>query len=329
MQPCPVPETTNVALNKPSSQSSNFENNNAYGASKAVDGEIGTEVGLGRGKGTTVTHHQLGPWWKVDLEAQHYISQVVVYNRQYVESGRLRVEKRLQGFRVEIFNGDDTNAVWTYDDPTPDGASPGPEILINIPMCVLGDQVKISIPGKTRFLQMREVEVFASSSSSNDCPNMMANVALNKPSSQSSNYDSNNAYGASKAVDGVTKSESELGNTGGITTTKNELSPWWEVDLDGEYFISHILIYNRLLGTDGEFVSVLAWLQGFRVELFDGDNPTAVWTYDDPTSNGSNPGTSIRINVPICVVATRVKVSLPGKTMYLNMREVEVYGERV
>ncbi len=290
-----------------------------------MDGEKGTEVELGRGNGVTITNHELGPWWKVDLEAQNYISQVIIHNRQSLQPNRLLVEKRLQGFRMEIFNGDDTNAVWTYNDPTPGGASPGPEILINIPICVMGDRVKISIPGREEWLQLREVEVFASSSS-DGCPTPTTNVALNKSASQSSIHVNHDSSSPPKGVDGVTKSESELGQGNGIVHTAYEFEPWWEVDLDAEYYISHILVYNRVHNDDVTFVEVLARLQGFRVELFDGDDPTAVWTYNDPNSNGSNPGTSIRISVPICVAATRVKISIPGRTKFLNIREVEVYG---
>ena len=63
-----------------------------------------------------------------------------------------------------------------------------------------------------------------------------------------------------------------------------------------------------------------------RVELFDGDGTSAGWTYNDESDDESNPGTSIRINVPICFAATKVKISIPGRTTNLTMREVEVYG---
>ncbi len=327
---CPVTQTTNVALAGVSSQSSNYNDNNHFVSSKAIDGEKRTEVELGHENGIIHTDLVFEPWWKLDLDAQYYISQVIIYNRQHdTYSKRLEVEKRLQGFRVEIFNGDDTNAVWTYNDPTPSASSPGPEILINIPICVLGDRVKISIPGKSAFLHLREVEVFASSTS-NGCPTPTTNVALGRTSSQSSNLYDNTSYASSKAVDGVTKSEIELeleeyGNSGN-THTKDDYEPWWQVDLGAQYYISHVLIYNRVHREDSNFELVLERLRGFRVELFDGDVLNPVWTYNDPTPSGSNPGTVIRIDIPICMLAERIKVSIPEKRQYLHLREVEVYG---
>lgn len=75
-------------------------------------------------------------------------------------------------------------------------------------------------------------------------PTVMAqtNVAQGKPTQQSSTLA--NAYNptADKAVDGNTD-----GNFPGssVTSTNNENRPWWRVDLQGDYNISRIEIYNR------------------------------------------------------------------------------------
>ena len=66
------------------------------------------------------------------------------------------------------------------------------------------------------------------------------NVALRKPTSQSSNY----PYGggiSNRAVNGNTSGR--YGNGNGTHT--NNRHPWWEVNLQNDYKISKVVIYNR------------------------------------------------------------------------------------
>lgn len=64
------------------------------------------------------------------------------------------------------------------------------------------------------------------------------NVALNKPTSQSSMYSA--TFPASRAVDGVT-----TGRNPDFTHTKDESNPWWQVDLGAVYDVEEIVIWNR------------------------------------------------------------------------------------
>ena len=84
---------------------------------------------------------------------------------------------------------------------------------------------------KTPYLSLAEVQVFEQKTNKN--------VALKKPTSQSST-----GYGglSSKANDGNTKGHYMVNKSVSHTNNKN---PWWEVDLQNNYNISKIVIYNR------------------------------------------------------------------------------------
>ena len=62
------------------------------------------------------------------------------------------------------------------------------------------------------------------------------NLAGGKPAQQSSTYPG--GYPASNGVDGRK-------DNGGMFHTNNESNPWWQVDLQGDYALSHIMLYNR------------------------------------------------------------------------------------
>ena len=68
----------------------------------------------------------------------------------------------------------------------------------------------------------------------------MRNVALQGTASQSSNYTNHLRY-APSAIDGIIGS--------GFTHTSEEVSDtfhWWKVNLENQYLIEKIVVYNRL-----------------------------------------------------------------------------------
>eukprot|EP00121_Abeoforma_whisleri_P003794 Awhi_evm2s3415 len=70
------------------------------------------------------------------------------------------------------------------------------------------------------------------------CTAPAPNIALNKPVTQSSHF-----YAVSqqvRLVDGI------LDSSNYAHTACDELSPWLEIDLQGEYYIDTIVIYNRI-----------------------------------------------------------------------------------
>ncbi|XP_078000420.1 fucolectin-1-like [Glandiceps talaboti] len=78
-EPLPCPFTiSNVALNKPASQSS-LKKNTDHTPDKAVDGDTSSYLSDGS---CSETHREDDPWWKVDLEQSKDIFEIVIYNEQ-------------------------------------------------------------------------------------------------------------------------------------------------------------------------------------------------------------------------------------------------------
>jgi len=96
--------------------------------------------------------------------------------------------------------------------------------------------VRITLPTEG-WLNLAEVEVIGRFPGENDD----RNLALDKPTRQSSTADSGKA-GSWLAVDG---SADGLYSNGSVSHTNLEFSPWWEVDLGAECQIREIRIFNR------------------------------------------------------------------------------------
>lgn len=123
---------------------------------------------------------------------------------------------------------------------------------------------------------------------------------------------------APRAIDG-----SRLGTwgSGSVQHTEYELNAWWQVQLNTDYTIARIQIWNRTEGT------TTTRINPFRVQLYDGG--TLVWeqqnvTFVENIPDGGNPDTSgMRFNLPD-LVGDRVRVMLE-ETNYLHMGEVEAF----
>lgn len=134
----------NVAYRKKATQSSTYDE---ASADLAVDGNYDGDYHAG-----SVAHTNFHPnqWWEVDLEKLYTIERINVYNREDYGGSRLK------GVRVEIFNGNTVE--WTHtmsNDATPDY-----ETSIKVPS-TKGNRVRLSLPHKTEYLQLTEVEVIA------------------------------------------------------------------------------------------------------------------------------------------------------------------------
>ncbi|XP_078000212.1 fucolectin-1-like isoform X2 [Glandiceps talaboti] len=79
LAPCTYPVTiSNVALNKPASQSS-LKKKTDHTADLAVDGDTTSYLSDGS---CSETHREEDPWWKVDLGQSKDIYEIVIYNEQ-------------------------------------------------------------------------------------------------------------------------------------------------------------------------------------------------------------------------------------------------------
>jgi hypothetical protein len=137
---------------------------------------------------------------------------------------------------------------------------------------------------------------------------MPVNLALLKDASQSSLY---HAYWAGRANDGDTDPVFEHGS---VNSTEYETNAWWMVDLDADYSIGNIVIWNRGF-CQGR-------LSNYNVYVLDAASK-AVYTNHQTTC----PDLTTTVNVG-GVTGRYVKIQLNGAE-YLHMAEVQVFPASV
>ena len=207
---------TNIALNKPTAQSSTGSGGLS---SRAVDGNTDGNYGA---QSTTHTSSEQNAWWRVDLGAFYAISQISIFNRTDCCMNRLN--------GAEVYVGNSPSDLPTdYNFVGSLGANASYDFTTNI----TGRYLFIR-KNNSGFLSLAEVQVFGTFVS-----DVLTNVALNKSTVQSST-----GYGgvSSRAVDGNTNGDYGAGS---ITHTNFEQNAWWRVDLGASYNISQISIFNR------------------------------------------------------------------------------------
>jgi len=133
------------------------------------------------------------------------------------------------------------------------------------------------------------------------------NVALLKPTSQSSLYPHGHGGDPEVAVDGDFSSWRQ-------THTNKEYKPWWKVDLQAEYTIQLIKVFNRESTND----SVPKRLNNFVLTIY--KDGAEVEKYN-------HPGEAKRVTMIYFkgIRGDEVKIALPG-TNYLSLAEVEVFA---
>lgn len=274
--------STNVALNKPTLHSSIYSKD--YDSPNAVDGNLESLFHTGNMENN---------WLRVNLEDLYAIREIIIFNR------RNCCQERLRGYQLDIYKSG--VPVYTYNHEEP-GYSPGLFVFVSIPEGVIGDEVKLSIPGRSDYMNIQQLEVIGEFNAKSP---VLTNVALSKPTSQSSLY--SNIYPSSNAVNGD-KSRSSLFHSGHM------LDNWWKVDLQSQYNIKRIVIYNR---TD----CCELRLRGYQIDIY--SDSTLVYTHNHEEPD-KNPGEIILIDIPGGVSGDEVKLSLPGRADYINIYEVEV-----
>ncbi len=150
-------------------------------------------------------------------------------------------------------------------------------------------------------------------------PVIITNLALQKPSSQSSTI-----YGgtASRANDG-NRNGDWFANS--VTHTNDEMAPWWQVDLQNTYLIDHIRIWNR---TNSCCISRMS-----NYYVFISNNP---FTSNDPNVlsnqqgvwsiyNTTYPNPDIQIPVHISGRYVRIQLASQGA---INLAEMEIFGSQ-
>ncbi len=148
-----------------------------------------------------------------------------------------------------------------------------------------------------------------------------SHLAVGKPAAQSSTFSTYSTTAAMAAVDGNTEGDFFKGS---VTSTKQDPSAWWQVDLGASTAIRSIAIWNR---TD----CCAARLSDYWVFLSDtpfspSDTPATLQkragTWKSHQTVAPSPSTAIAVDG---AKGRYVRVQLTG-TGYLSLAEVQVFG---
>ena len=145
------------------------------------------------------------------------------------------------------------------------------------------------------------------------------NVALNKPSWQSSTYEPDGAEPAGSRVSGGGNNGVRNGRYGFHTAIED--SPWWVVDLLGAFEVLAVRLFNRL---DSPAIAARANQLDVLVSM-DAASWTVIYARVEDAPFGGADGFPAEIHVKSPAPARFVAVRLRSRG-FLHLDEVEVYG---
>ncbi|XP_078108279.1 uncharacterized protein LOC144519184 [Sander vitreus] len=286
----------NVALRGKATQSNHFAD--MYGfAHNAIDGNRESDYKAGS---CTHTIEQTSPWWRVDLLESYIVTSIIITNRGDA------FPERLNGAEIHIGNSLLDNGA----------ANPVAGVISHIPAgrsfemtftsLVAGRHVTVVLPGLKRILTLCEVEVYGYRAPTGE------NLAVYGKASQSSLYSTLIAY---NAIDGNRDSVRSS-----CTHTENDFNPWWRLELGKTHRVFSVTITNR--------DSYTHRLNGAEIRIG-----------DSLENNGNNnPRCAVISSIPGGFTETfqcngmdgrYVNIVIPGRSEYLTLCEVEVYGSRL
>uniref|UniRef100_A0A671UTP7 Fucolectin-7-like n=1 Tax=Sparus aurata TaxID=8175 RepID=A0A671UTP7_SPAAU len=298
---CSASTYQNVALRGKATQSSRYNGGTApFGAAyNAIDGNRESDYSTGS---CTHTAAQTNPWWRVDLLETYIVTSITITNRgdccaENLNGAEIYVGNSLQDNGV-------TNSVVAVIPHIPAGRS----LKITLSSRVEGRYVIVFLPGSGRVLTLCEVEVYGYRAPTGE------NLALQGKATQSSLY----SIGvANNAIDG---NRASAWSQGSCSHTGHNFNAWWRLDLGKTHKVFSVSVTNR---------------QEFPQRL----NGAEIRIGDSLDNNG--------INNPRCAVISSiagglthnfrcngmdgryVTIVIPGRTEYLILCEVEVYGSRL
>ena len=306
---------TNLALGKPSSQSS------TYGVGEARYANDGNTNGTSPWTADLQhTQSEANPWWEVNLGSVQQIDQIDIYNRS---NGN---QNRLNNFYILVSATPMTGAASLSEllnNPSiqqihfPGIAGAQETFATNIQ----GQYIRVQLGGNG-ILHMAEVEVKGCSQGTDPCAsNGVTNLALNRPAEQSSVY----GFGlASIGVDGDTDGTRGPWGNASIIHTQREAQPWWQVELLNPSDINEVIVHNR---TDCCQIR----LKDFYVMVSDQPFPSGVSLnslLNDPNiSNTYFPGTAGNLEqINMEASGKYLRIQLTSGNEILHIAEVEVMG---
>eukprot|EP00548_Thalassiothrix_antarctica_P015558 CAMPEP_0194172114 /NCGR_PEP_ID=MMETSP0154-20130528/6597_1 /TAXON_ID=1049557 /ORGANISM="Thalassiothrix antarctica, Strain L6-D1" /LENGTH=1266 /DNA_ID=CAMNT_0038884651 /DNA_START=80 /DNA_END=3880 /DNA_ORIENTATION=- len=282
----------NLALMKPTFQSTTLPSKKDLWASdNAVSGKDN--------KLSTHTTKTSGNWWQVNLEVVALIQSIRIYNRY---DGPW---ERLKGTVVTIRNSDN-EVVWKSEEVTEEG-----EVVVfdNIPENTEGSYVRII--QKSNILSLGEVEVYGNIIDYDlEDESKKQNLALHKPTYQSSTLPSNNEqWESSNAVRTFQKSSCTRRNEGNA-------SNWWQVNLEVVATIQKIILTNS-------YDTPWNQLKGTYVIILNSNNKV-VWTSPRIKKEDADQEHLVFDSIPENTVGSYVR--LVQNMNFLTLGEVKVYG---
>ncbi|XP_042345192.1 fucolectin-5-like isoform X2 [Plectropomus leopardus] len=298
LETCSVSSYENVALRGKATQSDRYEH--AFGAaSAAIDGNRNSHFHSGS---CTHTDEEHDPWWRVDLLESYIVTSVIITNRGDC------CGYRLNGVQVHIGNSLEENGAKNPMVGQINKFPQGGSRTLTFTDRVEGRYVTLVVPGYEKFLTVCEVEVYGYRAPTGE------NLAVHGKASQSSLYEFGAAY---NAIDGNPDSKWEHGS---CTHTKNNIGPWWRLDLGKTHKVFSVKITNR----DEES----GRLNGAEIRIG-----------DSLENNGNNNARcAVITSIPAGGVGEfqcngtdgrYVNVVIPEREDFLSLCEVEVYGSRL
>ncbi|XP_051263506.1 fucolectin-1 [Dicentrarchus labrax] len=289
----------NVALRGKATQSDRYSNifGSAY---NAIDGNRDSNYDAGS---CTHTDGQTNPWWRVDLLEPYIVTSVIITNRGDC------CPERLNGAEIHIGNSLQDNGASNPVVGVISHIPAGRSLKVSFNRLVEGRYVSVVLPGSGRVLTLCEVEVYGYRAPTGE------NLALQGKATQSSLY----SYlgDANHAIDG---NRASAWTQASCSHTGPDFTPWWRLDLGKTHKVFSVTITNRK--------EVSSRLNGAEIRIGDSlDN-----------NGNSNARCAVISSIPggftqnfQCngMDGRYVNIVIPGRTEYLHVCEVEVYGSRL
>ncbi|XP_034615489.1 uncharacterized protein LOC117871842 [Trachemys scripta elegans] len=353
----PPPGAQNLALGRPATQSSTFENKETGKAvaEKAVDGKRDGKWVQGS---CSHTQFDTEPWWTVDLGSRQSVSAVIVKNREDECCG-----ERIRGAQIHV---GDSLADNGKQNPI---SCPGPtnfnrSILLWSPVLCAQSNKLTNPTSDSPVLPNRSLSLWSSvlcscgtitdtrpGSVSTICcyglegryvtivipgraeyltlcevevlaqgcapPPGARNLALGRPATQSSTYVDNDRTGNAVAGKAVDGKRDGKWVQGSCSHTQFDTEPWWTVDLGSRQSVSAVIVKNREDECCGERIRGAQIRVGDSLADHGKQNPIC------GTITDTRPGS---VSTICCygLEGRYVTIVIPGRAEYLTLCEVEV-----
>ncbi|XP_075937417.1 uncharacterized protein LOC142938091 [Anarhichas minor] len=289
----------NVALRGKATQSNRYPNFYSS-ASNAIDGNRESNYNAGS---CTHTVEQTIPWWRVDLLESYIVTFVIVTNR--VDC----CQERINGAEIHIGNSLRDNGAANPVVGVISHIAAGRSLKITFTRPVEGRYVTVLLPGTKRILTLCEVEVYGYRAPTGE------NLALQGKATQSSLYSTGVA---NNVIDG---NRASYWNQASCSHTEADFNPWWRLDLGKTHKVFSVNITN-VIDSLPQRLNGAEILIGDSLENNGNNNPRCAVI-------SSIPGGFTKDFQCNGMDGRYINIVIPGRSEYLTLCEVEVYGSRL